>query len=195
MKLPLVIAVMASCLFLNCVTANIDNFDELQEFEESSVKGFVGSVVWFFKTILQTLRGVSCTIKGAIMVIESSEKMIADIQDCRVESSKEVEAVIDSTNEVIRIANNILHINENVCNIPEGAEETDPNQVPPLQCTKLLLKEVIALNNQIGLTIQLVGKVPVDAGECVTTTLYTFRDEIAGFPKFVKECSKRKEQN
>ncbi|KAI9589181.1 uncharacterized protein LOC119643101 isoform X1 [Glossina fuscipes] len=195
MKLTLVIAVMASCLFLTCVTANADNYDKSQEFEDPSVKGFVGSVVWFFKMILQTLRGVNCTIKGAIMVIESSETMIADIQDCRVASSKEVEAVIDSAEEVIRIANNILHIGENVCNIPDGAEETDPDQVPPLMCTKLLLKEVIALNNQIGLTIKLVGMVPVDAGDCVTTALYTYRNEIAGFPTFVKECSNRRQEN
>uniref|UniRef100_A0A1A9VX94 Uncharacterized protein n=1 Tax=Glossina austeni TaxID=7395 RepID=A0A1A9VX94_GLOAU len=187
MKLTLVIAVMASCLLLNCVTANIDNFDKFQEYEDSSVKGFEGSVVLSFKAKLQ-----DCAMRGAFMVMESSEKTIADIPDCRVNLSKEADAVTDSAAEVIHITTMVFSICKS-CDYSGGPEH--PYHVSPLVCIRALLEELKALNNQIGLTIQLIKKVTVGANQCVSKTLHKYRDEITGFPRFMKECFIRKEKS
>ncbi|KAL9878868.1 uncharacterized protein LOC119643101 isoform X2 [Glossina fuscipes] len=187
MKLTLAIAVMASCLFLTCVTAKADNYDKSQEVRDSSVKDYEGPVVFSFKARLQ-----ECAMRGAFTVMENSEKMIADIEDCRVNLSEEAEAVTEFAKEVIHITKNVFSIYKS-CDYSIAPEQ--PNHVSLFECIRALLEEIKALYNQIGLTIQLIKKVPVGANQCATITLCKYRDELTGFPRFMEECFMRRQES
>lgn len=145
---------------------------------------------WILKSILKTLRGINCTIKGVVNVKESTEQMFSNFQVCGVETSKQIQAVLDSAQKVISISNDIVNINDNVCNNPDYLADVDASQKASSKCVKQLRSKILNLNSQIKTTTKLIKKVPTNAGDCVTTTFSTYQQSIIGFPDFVKTCAK-----
>uniref|UniRef100_A0A1I8PGU5 Protein TsetseEP domain-containing protein n=1 Tax=Stomoxys calcitrans TaxID=35570 RepID=A0A1I8PGU5_STOCA len=146
---------------------------------------------WLLRSIFRTLRGINCTIKAVVKIRDSTELMLANFHKCGAEASKKVEAVVDSAEKVLNISNEIVHINSEVCGNPNySSEYVDGNYKMTATCFKQLRSKVISLNSQIRTTVNLIRKVSIDAGECVTTTFLEYRKSIINFPSFIKECSK-----
>ncbi|XP_073835702.1 uncharacterized protein [Musca autumnalis] len=148
---------------------------------------------WLVKSVMKTLRGINCTIKGVVNVRDSTGEMLRNFQRCEANTVKEAQAVVDSAQKVLSLTNEILHINDEVCGNPNYTDENvDPKAKVSASCAKQLRSKIISLNNQIKTTVKLTKKVPKDAGDCALNTFTKYRDSIADFPGFVKECKKFK---
>lgn len=146
---------------------------------------------WLLKSILKTLRGVNCSIKGVVNIKQSTEQMLVNFQVCGVETTKQIQAVLDSAQEVLNIANDIIGTNDEICDNPDYlADNVDASAKASSKCVKQLRSKILSLNKQISSTTKLIKKVPSDAGDCVTNTFSTYQAEIVGFPDFVKSCAK-----
>ncbi|XP_005190679.2 TPR-containing protein DDB_G0280363 [Musca domestica] len=148
---------------------------------------------WLVKSGMKTLRGINCSIKGVVNVRHNTEEMLHNFQRCEAGTVKQVQAVVDSAYKVLAISAEIIHINDEDCGNPNYmADNVDPKAKASASCAKKLRSKIISLNSQIKTTVKLIKKVPQDAGVCVHNTFGQYRDSIADFPGFVKECSKLK---
>ncbi|XP_037936797.1 uncharacterized protein LOC119670571 [Teleopsis dalmanni] len=162
----------------------------LGDFEERTIlsKFYKG-----LKLALRTLKGVNCSIKEALYIQLAAKSFVADCENCAVETSKKLTAVIKSCNDVINTVNDIVNYNDNICNNGNYNDGTDADKPTPSSCSKKLRSKFNTLNKQSKNTLKLVKKlpdIPGEAGVCVKASLDALTEAFTLFPTNVIECSK-----
>ncbi|KAM7348556.1 uncharacterized protein ACRADG_007826 [Cochliomyia hominivorax] len=161
--------------------------DDIVEFESRSIfSGFY----WVLKSALRTLKGVNCTIKQVIAVKNATQKFIDDIHSCGADAVNAFKNVITAAQSVIATCNNILHLNENVCN---NDESTNGKPSTPFSCFVKLFRQLLKLRKQIKNTLSAIKKVPAvpsEAAGCANNAVTELTNVFTSFPSFVKTCSK-----
>ncbi|XP_061389891.1 uncharacterized protein LOC133325082 [Musca vetustissima] len=155
--------------------------------------------------VLTTVKGVNCTIKEVIGIRGAALKFLSDIHACGGEVSQKLQNLIDAVNNIISSANDIIHVNENICGNTDSDTTTDSTDgskdvaattmisKTDWNCFWKLLFKTLKLKNQIKHAIYLIKQIPSvpgATGECVTDAANTLSNYFTQFPNRVVECSK-----
>lgn len=179
-----------------------ENDDQLVEFTplgnaEEIADLFIFSVFGRLKpTIkvgLRTLKGVNCTIKRVLSIRQAGLDFLQAFKDCNSAAFKDLNNVINQVQTVVNTCNDIIHINENVCNNGDYNDEDDAKKKTPAACFSKLVSKMVTLKKQIAKTITLSKKLsstPGAYGACNVDAVDDLLSVFTEFPTFVKECSK-----
>ncbi|XP_037938317.1 uncharacterized protein LOC119671650 [Teleopsis dalmanni] len=151
-------------------------------------RGFYGTL----KKILRGVKGLNCLIKAVLNIQNVTETFLTDVKACGGNVSKQLKAVIDACNDIIKTTNEILNLNDTICNNSEDSH-LDEDATNSKKCIVKVAKKIVTLNKQIKKAIKLIKKVPQapgDAGKCVNDALDELQNYFVQFKPAVIECSK-----
>ncbi|XP_005185437.2 uncharacterized protein LOC101898958 [Musca domestica] len=210
MKLALIALVAGLCLV--AVNANVELPAPMEEIDfEYIAKDIADDVVdidaqvsWFgiyfvIHKVLTTLKGVNCTIKEVLAIRTAAQNFLNDVKACGGEVSKKLQNLIDTCKNIVSTANDIIHVNENICgNTTPGDDGSDVaadalSVKTGWNCFWKLLFKTMSLKNQVKHAIYLIKQIPSvpgDTGVCVNNALSTLSNVFTQFPSNVKACSK-----
>lgn len=160
------------------------------EIVDLQARGPFSGFYWVLKAALRTLKGVNCTIKQVVVIKNATQKFIDDIHGCGADAVNSFKNVITAAQSVIATCNNIIHLNENVCN---NDESTNGKPSTPFTCFVKLFRQLLKLRTQIKNTISAIKKVPSVPGEaagCTNAAVTDLTNVFTSFPSNVKTCSK-----
>ncbi|XP_011180722.1 uncharacterized protein LOC105211123 [Zeugodacus cucurbitae] len=203
MKLAVFALVLGLCLAVNAASVDYSVEDqEVNDFSPSELAdeiddAFVFSVFGILKpTIkasLRTLKGVHCTIERVISIRAAGINFLNAFKDCNSAAFKDLNALINQVQTVVYTCNDIVNLNENVCNNSDYNDEADGQKKTSKSCFVKLVSKMVTLKKQIGKSITLSKKLSSTPGAYGTCNMNAVGDLISvftEFPTFVKECSK-----
>ncbi|XP_073831699.1 uncharacterized protein [Musca autumnalis] len=211
MKVALIALLAGLCLV--AVNANVELPSPMEEIDFEYIANDIAEdnmdidaqVSWIglyfvLHKALTTLKGVNCTIKEVYVIRDAAQAFVSNVQACGGEVSKKLQNLIDACNNIISTANDIIHVNENICgNTTTDDDSTDAAVATTLssktawKCFWKLLFKTMDLKNQVKHAIYLIKhipSVPGETGDCVNTAVSTLGDAFNQFPTNVKTCSK-----
>ncbi|XP_073831698.1 uncharacterized protein [Musca autumnalis] len=165
----------------------IDFADEVVDIETYTI---FSAFWWIARGALKTLKGVNCTIKQVIAIRDAAQNFIPSIQACGTDAANAYKNVITSAQAVVTTCNNIINLNEQVCN---NDVSTDGKTSTPSTCFKKLLSQLTTLNKQIKATLTAIKKVPAvpaDAASCANSAVSDLTSPMTNFASNIKACSK-----
>uniref|UniRef100_A0A0K8V046 Uncharacterized protein n=2 Tax=Bactrocera latifrons TaxID=174628 RepID=A0A0K8V046_BACLA len=116
-------------------------------------------------------------------------------KDCNTGALKDLHAVINQVQAVVKSSNDIIHLNSNVCKNGDLDDQADAKKSTPFVCFFKLLFKMMKLKGQIGKTITLskeLSSTPGNYGTCNKSALSDLVSLFTQFPTYVKTCSKLK---
>ncbi|XP_050335215.1 uncharacterized protein LOC126762482 [Bactrocera neohumeralis] len=204
MKLAVFALVLGLCLAVNAAVVDYSLEDEeVIEFSPSELTdaitdaylfgGVFGLLKSTIKTGLRTLKGVHCTIERVISIRAAGLEFIQAFKDCNSAAFKDLNNVINQVQTVVNTCDDIINLNENVCNNADYNAETDANTKTSKSCFNKLVSKMVTLKKQVGKTITLTKKLsstPGAYGACNVDAVNDLLSVFTGFRTFVIECSK-----
>ncbi|EDW07117.1 uncharacterized protein LOC6584140 [Drosophila mojavensis] len=156
--------------------------DDYVDVEESS---FISSVHDALKVVLQTLRGVNCTIKEVAEILNATAKYVETIDACGVTLTKDVAAIVRNCKTIIAICNDIIHMQSKLCAIPD---EPKSNALSPKKCSWQLLKAVVRLARTIRATRRQIARLPSDTSSCFVNATSEVKASYDSFAPNIHAC-------
>uniref|UniRef100_A0A0K8ULG7 Protein TsetseEP domain-containing protein n=1 Tax=Bactrocera latifrons TaxID=174628 RepID=A0A0K8ULG7_BACLA len=204
MKLAVFVLVLGLCLAVNAAVVDYPSEDEVViEFSPSELTdaitddylfgGVFGLLKPTIKAGLRTLKGVHCTIERVISIRAASFGFIQAFKDCNSAAFKDLNNVINQVQTVVKTCNDIINLNENVCNNADYNAEADANKKSSKSCFSKLVSKMVTLKKQVGNTITLSMKLsstPGAYGACNVDAVSDLLSVFTEFRTFVKQCSK-----
>ncbi|XP_023034551.2 uncharacterized protein LOC111519210 [Drosophila willistoni] len=171
-------------LELDLLTAELDgDYMEIDEF------GIFRGFRRILKKALKTLRGVNCTIKAVVEVLDAATKYVDAVDACGVEVPKSVAKIVQSCKSIISTCNDIIHLNSNVCDNANYDDETDGEKSTTKKCFIQLVKTILKLRRQIKSTLKQIQKLPSDTNKCFVDATDKVKVSFQEFPSNIKNCT------
>lgn len=148
------------------------------------------SFYWIARAALKTLKGANCTIKQVMAIKTAGQDFLDNIQSCGTDAVSAFQNVITSVKAVITTCDNIINLNEQVCN---NDESTNGKTSTPFKCFTKLLGQFTTLYKQINSTLSAIKKVPAvpsDAVDCTNSAVSDLTSPFTNFGSDIKTCSK-----
>ncbi|KAH8404408.1 hypothetical protein KR222_011029, partial [Zaprionus bogoriensis] len=131
-------------------------FEEVEPFGDN----FVTKMRNILLKVLTTVRGVNCTIKEVIEVMDATTKYIDAIDACGTAVPKDVAKIVKNCQSIISICDEILHLNSTIC------ASDDDSKVTTSECFWGLLKAIMKLTYKIDTSLKQIAKLPGDTEAC-----------------------------
>ncbi|XP_013114374.1 uncharacterized protein LOC106092148 [Stomoxys calcitrans] len=201
MKFTIVAVVVALCLAganANAIGFQVPHPNEFEYVPNDFANDMEGiedltifsSFYWIAKAALKTLKGVNCTIKQVMNTRSVTQNFIPSIQACGTDAVSAFTNVFTSAQSVITTCDNIINLNEQVCN---NDVSTNGQTSTPSSCSTKLFGQLTTLYVQIQKTKAAIKKlptVPSDAVACTNSAVTTLTTAFTNFPSNIKSCSK-----
>lgn len=167
--------------------------DLADEISDAFIFSVFGRLKPTIKAGLRTLKGVHCTIERVISIRAAGIDFLNAFKDCNRNAFKDLNALINQVQKVVYTCNDIIKLNENVCNNADYNGEVDGQKKTSKSCFSKLVSKMVTLKKQMGKTITLSKKLSSTPGAYGACNLDAVGDLLAvftEFPTFVKQCSK-----
>ncbi|XP_017104331.2 uncharacterized protein [Drosophila bipectinata] len=162
----------------------MDDEDDLMEVEDY---GLIRSIIHILHRVLKTVRGSKCVFKGVADILYSCSNFVDAVESCGTEIPKDVEKIVDSVKQIIKICDDILHLRSKLCAKDKSFLHHLKNS---FKCFWKLFRSTIKLTKKIHKTLKLIGKLPADTNVCFLNATSSVKVSFNSFFSNIKVCRK-----
>ncbi|KAH8330606.1 hypothetical protein KR067_005647 [Drosophila pandora] len=165
----------------------LDELDDDEELMDVENYGLIRTIRHILHKVLKTVRGSKCVFKGVVDILYSCTNFVDAVESCGTEVPKDVEKIVDTVKQIIKICDEILHLRSKLCAKDKSFLHHLKNS---FKCFWKLFRSTVKLTKKINKTLKLIRKLPADTNVCFLNATNNVKVSFNSFFSNVEVCRK-----